>query len=97
MSFSKAAKILKCTDVEEYTLEDGNLVLFKRNPEYTHVLNETAAFIWNECHMKSFDETVASLAAALMGLEIGMDELVSDCKELFEDMLNKGLITLGEQ
>lgn len=97
MSFSKSARIWKCTDVEEYTLEDGNLVLFKRNPEYTHVLNVTAAFIWNECDMKSFDETVAALAASLEDVDIGMDELVLDCEELYEDMLIKGLITLGEQ
>ncbi|HEY9060609.1 MAG TPA: hypothetical protein VIO64_08930 [Pseudobacteroides sp.] len=98
MEFNRQIRIIKSSDAEEYALDDGSLVVYKASTEFTHVFNETAAFLWKECDMKCFNDIVelfiSNLSSGCDGTnhEVLREEIIKDCEELFVDMMNKELV-----
>jgi hypothetical protein len=101
MNFNRQIKIIKSNDVEEYALDDGSLVVYKASTEFTHVFNETAAFLWKECNLRCFNEIIELFISNLSGDYNGenqsakREEIIKGLEELFLDMQEKELVMFG--
>jgi hypothetical protein len=68
-------------------------ILFDPGTGHYSQLNEVALLIWKQADgRKSLEEVVAGLAAQFDADE---DELANDAAEFMEDMIGKGLISVG--
>lgn len=72
-------------------MEDGSIILYDRNTENTHVLNSTAAIVYNLCEQFTAEEIANKL---LEDVENGPDvrEVIDDVNQIIKALLDEKLI-----
>lgn len=61
----------------------------------THVLNKTAAFIWEMCDGRTDIETITN--RLYDRFEVSCEQALADVRELIEKLMNIGIIKLEEE
>jgi hypothetical protein len=84
-----AKRIKQAEDIIWRRIGD-DIVIIKDDGLSTHILNKTAAFIWELCDGKrNIDEIVASLCERY---DVLLEEARADTREIIEDLTKAGVI-----
>jgi len=74
---------------------DDDIVVIKGDGQSTHVLNKTAALIWEKCDGKcGIDEIAAHLCERF---NVSLEEAREDVKEIIEKLTQVGIINNSEE
>ncbi len=72
------------------TVEDG-IILLNEDSGDTIVLNETASFLYEHCHLDSIEEIVQALFSVLDEVE-NAQSIELECRECIKHMVNSGAL-----
>ena len=86
-------RIVRADDIIWRRIED-EVVLIKDDGLAVHVLNKTAAIIWEMCDGENAIEKIA--ATLCERFDISPDEAISDVKDTINKLENVGLLKLVE-
>ena len=71
------------------------IVVIKGDGQSTHVLNKTAAFIWEKCDGRcGIDEIAAHLCESF---NVSLEEARADVREIIEKLSQVGIINQSEE
>lgn len=78
--------ILKCSE----QMEDGRMILYDPATENTHVLNATAAKIYQLCINTEPEDIVLSIVAE--GTDVDKEEVLTDIRNTIQNFLGLGIL-----
>lgn len=73
------------------TMEDGSIILYDRNTENTHVLNSTAATIYNLCDQFTVSEIAQKLVENVED-KPEISEVIDDVNQVIKMLLDENLV-----
>ena len=81
--------------VSVFSLEEDGIMIYDQDTENTHLLNETAAYLYELLDKPlTLDEIVNSFKAKYTFDDNLLEELENDIIELLDEFLEKNLITI---
>lgn len=74
---------------------DGYTIIYNPETEKTHILNETATYMWDRMEgLFTLDDIISLFISCLEDIEsLDLDTVHRDCEESFEQMESNGLIS----
>lgn len=82
---------LHYTELPTQKNEDGSIIVYDNVTDQTHLINETAAYVFELCTKENSLSIAQKLAEKFEGID-SIEEVVQDVEDIIEDFLSKGLL-----